>query len=476
MARRLRFIGTTRASDSKREEALVNRRVVRLPTHIWFAKRAKLVEKWGYMVVETPTIKCHRMVIKAATSRGAIGWDFSFYSTVSLSGPKEDLEEVLKAVSSWGKSLQSKAKGEQGEHTAWEGWLHVGSITSRKPLAPAMVLFSSKVSTEGTKQAEALLRFHPSFHDSVWSELKKHLKTRSGLEISDLRSKLGSFHLIGPASGAVLNSLLSANTGNTFTSPFDCPIGSAFCLNLPGPSPQSTGAPVYLVPHNTRGFVLNRKPACPASDTWTNGLLQAWTLIVPLRHSSDTWKSLIRCISGNTTQSTQFAGWEEYCNLMRECGSEVSFKDSRLSTDHDRGVVVSSGLILRSTYGSKPGLRVDAKFFQTTHRTRLLPVHILIGPALKKAESDRVGECCTELKKYFCFAPKGTSTDLAVAGEIMDLERSYFSLREGTELFLGLLYHTDGLEEKVMQKAYGRILVKVGDKGWRWGRWRFVAI
>lgn len=76
-----------------------NRRKLRaewLETHLWHAKRFRMVEKWGYKIGESPNDKSFRACYRAAAEH-CLMQDISYYNCLEIQGPKILLEQTLKA-------------------------------------------------------------------------------------------------------------------------------------------------------------------------------------------------------------------------------------------------------------------------------------------------------------------------------------------------------------------------------------------
>jgi len=107
-------IRTGRLNDPPNPKAKFRKRQIHktwLPTHLWHAKRATMTEPknplWRFSLPLTCTEKSYRPTHRAGGARGAVAWDMSYMSTISLEGPVESLEKVLRKLNiigqeSWG--------------------------------------------------------------------------------------------------------------------------------------------------------------------------------------------------------------------------------------------------------------------------------------------------------------------------------------------------------------------------------------
>ncbi|KAK2834919.1 hypothetical protein FQN49_006782 [Arthroderma sp. PD_2] len=201
-----------------------------LPTHMFHAKRAHITEPkaplWRFAIPLTPTEKCYRTTHRASGARGAIAWDKSYMSTLSLEGTDTSLESLLRALgvdgqNAWGSNGR---KWRNGTRTlqAWvferEGQKH--------PIAPVRFIWCPVQQPEDTEMVDAdtvpskqakkkqpkrrmFLRVHPSAFLQLWGELLKLSKMQKPqVMVEDLRFEIGSIEISGPgATEALLGAL-----------------------------------------------------------------------------------------------------------------------------------------------------------------------------------------------------------------------------------------------------------------------------
>ena len=65
-----------------------------LETHIWHAKRFKIIEKWGFKLAEHPNDKCFKANYRAVAAHSLIQ-DISYFTCVEISGPLDILISSL---------------------------------------------------------------------------------------------------------------------------------------------------------------------------------------------------------------------------------------------------------------------------------------------------------------------------------------------------------------------------------------------
>ncbi|KAI8459794.1 ribonucleases P/MRP protein subunit POP1-domain-containing protein [Phakopsora pachyrhizi] len=85
--------------DKDRTKKLQKRQVEKkwLRTHLWHAKRTKMIDIWGYRLAKKPTEKCFRSTYRAA-KYGATLHDLSYYTHLSLIAQENDLMNVMARI------------------------------------------------------------------------------------------------------------------------------------------------------------------------------------------------------------------------------------------------------------------------------------------------------------------------------------------------------------------------------------------
>lgn len=194
-----------------------------LPTHLFHAKRARMTAPshslWRFALALTPTAKSYRPTHRAANERGAIAWDMSYMSTISLSGRQSSLANVLKALGADGDALAARGPG-------WQRWMDGDRViemllhrreSPHSAIASVAVLWRlcpddkpvATVDEEDKRQRCMLLRVHPSAFLELWEELLRAAKVaKPPVAVEDLRFEVGSIEIVGPGSTEALVSAL----------------------------------------------------------------------------------------------------------------------------------------------------------------------------------------------------------------------------------------------------------------------------
>ncbi|GFO09978.1 ribonucleases p/mrp protein subunit pop1-like [Plakobranchus ocellatus] len=211
------------------------RRVGWLETHIWHAKRFKMIEKWGYRLALHPNDKSVRACYRAV-KRHCLLQDVSFESYIELKGHREDILDGLRHFtnSDTGPTFAAKMNSDGTR----QGCLVLYNFDSypRLAIGPVTYIWRSQPQGPVTDSSQSLdtvwLSCHPSIHNSVLTALEKcfnyqgvdyesiHGSTNNtGITVKSLKDHLVKFRLFGPASNLVLAETLKlANIETTLSS------------------------------------------------------------------------------------------------------------------------------------------------------------------------------------------------------------------------------------------------------------------
>ncbi|KAM5448587.1 Ribonucleases P/MRP protein subunit pop1 [Microsporum audouinii] len=204
-----------------------------LPTHMFHAKRAHLTEPkaplWRFAIPLTPTEKCYRITHRTSGARGAIAWDMSYMSTISLEGTYASLENLLRALGVDGQNAWGNNGGKWRNGTrSLQAWVFERD-GQKHPIAPVRLIWCPAKQAEDIDMVDAdavpkrqqkgkeprrrmFLRVHPSAFLQLWEELLKVSKIQKPqVMVEDLRFEIGSIEVSGPgATEALLGTLKPA--------------------------------------------------------------------------------------------------------------------------------------------------------------------------------------------------------------------------------------------------------------------------
>lgn len=189
-----------------------------LPTHLWHTKRAKMTEPkeplWRFAIPLQPAVKAYRLTHRAATQRGAVAWDVSYMSTLSLEGPEASITGILKglhfAVDSAEDPWQNRGRARKWRNgtRVWEGWIYEREAKPLKKIAQVTVIWCAPHA--GSNKTKAFVRVHPSAFLQLWNQVVRMAKVQKpAVTVRDLRFDIGSIEITGPAATEALCSILA---------------------------------------------------------------------------------------------------------------------------------------------------------------------------------------------------------------------------------------------------------------------------
>lgn len=188
-----------------------------LPTHVWHAKRARMVMKWGVALPESCNEKAFRPTIRASRMRGAIAWDTSYFSSLLLKGSEEALRDVIGNIFT---SAALEKKIREGKRY-FACWAYEKDGYPERPIAPVTLLWCPVEEGLFSMNRKVLVRVHPSAYLELWNSLLCFSDGGSvgAVTLEDLRFELGSIDIAGPsATDALIGALIPVNTNTSAAS------------------------------------------------------------------------------------------------------------------------------------------------------------------------------------------------------------------------------------------------------------------
>ncbi|KAK8067955.1 ribonucleases P/MRP protein subunit POP1-domain-containing protein [Apiospora saccharicola] len=193
-----------------------------LPTHLWLAKRARMTKPkeplWRFAIPITPNAKVYRTTHRAHWEKGAIAWDMSYMSTISLCGITRCVEQVLRSLGLTEDWLwNDKPKGQDWRSGAshWSTTLSRKKGVDSRTIGPATIIWNpeetDEATAETTKTRRLFIRVHPSVFLETFNEL---LRLAKGVTpkpyVEDLRYEIGSIDVTGPSATEALSTVLKS--------------------------------------------------------------------------------------------------------------------------------------------------------------------------------------------------------------------------------------------------------------------------
>ncbi|KAK1907352.1 hypothetical protein P3342_005678 [Pyrenophora teres f. teres] len=235
-----------------------------LPTHLWHTKRAKMTDPkeplWRFAIPLKPVTKAYRLTHRAATQRGAVAWDMSYMSTISLQGPEASILKMLEGLHFGidGAEDPWQDKGRAGKWRngtrAWEGWICEREARPPRKIARVTVIWCAPTN-DGDKR-KVFIRAHPGVFLQLWNEVIRISKVQKpAVTVHDLRFEIGSIEITGPAAAETLCSILApVSTSDTtlwstlasITDAASLPAGALLAFDISDPRLRDPPAPTPI--------------------------------------------------------------------------------------------------------------------------------------------------------------------------------------------------------------------------------------
>ncbi|KAJ3180303.1 hypothetical protein HDU87_002182 [Geranomyces variabilis] len=181
-----------------------------METHLWNAKRMKIVDLWGWKIPEQPNDKNFRAAYRAAKTHCLLH-DVSYFQVVELEGSIEALNTLLLAITDPTLPAVASARYISGTR---QGSMHVHAHMQYPSAAIGPATFLWKPAEAGMSTRTLWIWLHPAIHKLVWDELQAGVKAASGqdvnlaISIKDLKEELVRFEITGPRSNAILHHIM----------------------------------------------------------------------------------------------------------------------------------------------------------------------------------------------------------------------------------------------------------------------------
>ncbi|KAK8073798.1 hypothetical protein PG994_004697 [Apiospora phragmitis] len=193
-----------------------------LPTHLWLAKRARMTKPkeplWRFAIPLTPNAKVYRTTHRAHWEKGAIAWDMSYMSTISLCGITRCVEQVLRALGlteEWLWNDKPKGQDWRAGVSHWNATLARKRGADLRIIGPATIIWNPEENNVGTAETtrtrRLFIRVHPSAFLETFNELLRLVKGVTPKPyVEDLRYEIGSIDVTGPNATEALSTVLKS--------------------------------------------------------------------------------------------------------------------------------------------------------------------------------------------------------------------------------------------------------------------------
>ncbi|KAI1314457.1 hypothetical protein EDD11_002159 [Mortierella claussenii] len=201
-----------------------------LETHIWHAKRMKMVEIWGYKLAEHSNEHGIKSAYKSSHHQ-CILQDSSYTGCLEITGTKRAIMDVFTHMLDPTAPSVGSARYVAGTRQFSAQLFEYDSFPQRL-IAPATFLWRQQHSSnagndmdvdELSRQGQLWIWIHPSAFEDAKAKIQEAISRSSGaengdVEVKDLGNSLVIFDFTGPRSTALLQAVLNLTTLNNATS------------------------------------------------------------------------------------------------------------------------------------------------------------------------------------------------------------------------------------------------------------------
>ncbi|XP_033112402.1 ribonucleases P/MRP protein subunit POP1-like [Anneissia japonica] len=197
-----------RPSNLRSEFNRRQRRFIWLETHLWHAKRFKMVDKWGHRIPLHSNEKGVRAAYRAVVKH-CLMQDISYFGAVELVGTQEKILNVMNLITNRETGVNlSEERYLNGSHHG-RTILYKDEKYPYEAIGPADFMWDpveDSTSPLDGRTRQLWLWLHPACYDEAFEELKRVCSKdgTAGVVVNDLRADLVRFHFEGPLSHSVL--------------------------------------------------------------------------------------------------------------------------------------------------------------------------------------------------------------------------------------------------------------------------------
>lgn len=181
-----------------------------LETHIWHAKRMKMLNLWGYRLSKHPTEKSFRPSIRS-TKHGSIIHDSSYHSILQLNGNQSDLLILLNSIIDLSGDSPSSKRFIFGTREL-QTYIYNFNKYPLSLISPVSLIWHP---CQGIRDYRSLwIKCHPSALFKILDSLNEaKLKLNlCNISIEDLTSQFNVFEIYGPKSSQIITGALNLSS------------------------------------------------------------------------------------------------------------------------------------------------------------------------------------------------------------------------------------------------------------------------
>ncbi|TPX51035.1 hypothetical protein SeMB42_g02051 [Synchytrium endobioticum] len=180
-----------------------------LETHVWHAKRMKMVELWGYRLADHPNEKSLRSSFRAGKTQCCIH-DASYIGTLEISGSLNPIKNILDSVTDPSMIPVTSARHTSGVKSG-ESYLYTANQFPFGAVCPFTFIWKpleADNSNDENVERALWLFIHPSAYREAYNELENICTRATGVSVKRLDTELVRFELSGPRAHAILEETL----------------------------------------------------------------------------------------------------------------------------------------------------------------------------------------------------------------------------------------------------------------------------
>ncbi|KAG0204946.1 hypothetical protein BGX33_008187 [Mortierella sp. NVP41] len=187
-----------------------------LETHIWHAKRMKMVEIWGYKLAEHSNEHGIKSAYKSSHHQ-CILQDSSYNGCLEITGTKKDISEVFTHMLDPTMPTIASARYITGKRQ-YTTYLYENDSFPKNLIAPATILWKQEPHMENdmdvdeqSRQGQLWVWIHPSAFETTKEKIQETISKTNKTDlvrVKDLENSLVMFDFTGPRSTALLKAVL----------------------------------------------------------------------------------------------------------------------------------------------------------------------------------------------------------------------------------------------------------------------------
>ncbi|KAJ8328679.1 Ribonucleases P/MRP protein subunit pop1 [Batrachochytrium dendrobatidis] len=317
-----------------------------LETHVWHAKRMKMVEKWGYKLADHPNDKNLRSAFRSSKNQSVIH-DASYIQPIELNGPELVVVKLLQ-------SFLDPTFPNCAQKDYLNGSRHLVTFFHKRASYPAgaiglvEILWKPYHQVAGNALTDirtVWLFTHPDTHERILKLLKEAIELPTSLvsntpvSIVSLKGEFCRFEFCGPRSHAILSECLQLCSENTDLGDVNSISHSVWqqLYSLISPTSVSPGVVLGLTVQDPRlSFPIKMKSRNDAQPSFENeqvqsdvlSLLKEWPAGVA--YQSSIWDKESRKVALDTRATNVQINARRSMNLIPGTPLAPSSTDSRI--------------------------------------------------------------------------------------------------------------------------------------------------